>query len=84
MVPAAMPGAQLYYHGGYPPTYPQYVPQPQPVMQPGEEQMVVVIALLFYYITMQFNSLTTVGYLLGVFIKLWIPSTVRIFTSAWS
>ena len=30
------------------------------------------------------NSLTTVGYLLDVFIKLWIPSMVRIFTSAWS
>ena len=30
------------------------------------------------------NSLTTVGYLLVVFIKLWIPSMVRIFTSAWS
>ena len=28
------------------------------------------------------NSLTTVGYLLEVFIKLWIPSMVRIFTSA--
>ena len=30
------------------------------------------------------NSLTTVGYLLEVFIKLWIPSMVHIFTSAWS
>ena len=30
------------------------------------------------------NSLTTVGYLLDVFIKLWIPSMARIFTSAWS
>ena len=30
------------------------------------------------------NSLTTIGYLLDVFIKLWIPSMVRIFTSAWS
>ena len=30
------------------------------------------------------NSLTTVGYLLDVFIKLWIPSMVRIFTYAWS
>ena len=30
------------------------------------------------------NSLTTVGYLLEVFIRLWIPSMVRIFTSAWS
>ena len=30
------------------------------------------------------NSLTTVGYLLEVFIGLWIPSMVRIFTSAWS
>ena len=29
------------------------------------------------------NSLTTVGYLQEVFIKLWIPSMVRIFTSAW-
>ena len=27
----------------------------------------------------QFNSLTTVGYLLEVFIMLWIPSMVRIF-----
>ena len=32
----------------------------------------------------RFNSLTTVGYLLEVFIRLWIPSMVRIFTSAWS
>ena len=31
-----------------------------------------------------FNSLTTVGYLLDVFIKLWIPSMLRIFTSTWS
>ena len=31
-----------------------------------------------------FNSLTTVGYLLEVFIKLCIPSMVRTFTSAWS
>ena len=31
-----------------------------------------------------FNSLPTVGYLLEVFIKLWIPSMVHIFTSAWS
>ena len=31
-----------------------------------------------------FNSLTTVGYLLDVFIKLWIPSMIRTFTSAWS
>ena len=30
------------------------------------------------------NSLTTVGYLLEVFIRLWIPSMVRIFTSAWT
>ena len=30
------------------------------------------------------NSFTTVGYLLEVFIKLWIPCMVRIFTSAWS
>ena len=29
-----------------------------------------------------FNSLTTVGYLLEVFIKLWIPSLVRISNSA--
>ena len=36
----------------------------------------------------ELNSLTTVGYLLDVFIKLfiklWIPSMVRNFTSAWS
>ena len=31
-----------------------------------------------------FNSLTTIGYLLDVLIKLWIPSMVRIFTSGWS
>ena len=31
-----------------------------------------------------FNSLTTVGYLLELFIRLWIPSLVRISTSAWS
>ena len=30
-----------------------------------------------------FNSLATVGYLLEVFIKLWIASMVRIFTSPW-
>ena len=30
------------------------------------------------------KGLTTVGYLLEVFIRLWIPSMVRIFTSAWS
>ena len=30
------------------------------------------------------NSLTTVGYLLEVFIRLWIPSMARIFTSPWS
>ena len=38
VVPAAMPGAQMYYHGGYPPGYPpQQVPQPmqQPVQQSG-------------------------------------------------
>ena len=31
-----------------------------------------------------FNSLTTIGYLLEVFIRLWKPSLVRISTSAWS
>ena len=30
------------------------------------------------------NSLTTVDYLMEVLIKLWIPSLVCIFTSAWS
>ena len=30
------------------------------------------------------NSLTTVGYLLGVFFRLWIPFLVRISTFAWS
>ena len=30
------------------------------------------------------NSLTIVGYLLGVFFRLWIPFLVRISTSAWS
>ena len=30
------------------------------------------------------NFITTVGYLLEAFIRLWIPSMVRIFTSAWS
>ena len=30
------------------------------------------------------NSLTTVGYLLELFIRLWIPFLVHIFTSAWS
>ena len=30
------------------------------------------------------NSLTTVGYLLEVFFRLWIPSLVRISTYAWS
>ena len=30
------------------------------------------------------NSLTTVGYLLEVFFRLWIPFLVRISTSAWS
>jgi len=48
MVPAGMPGAQLYYHGGYPPAYPQYVPQPQPVVpqvpqpQPSRVQRPVI------------------------------------------
>ena len=37
-----------------------------------------------YLVKVLVNSLTTVGYLLDVFIKLWIPSTVRIFTSVWS
>ena len=32
----------------------------------------------------EINTLTTVGYLLEVFIKLWTPSMVCIFTSAWS
>ena len=32
----------------------------------------------------QLNFLTTVGYLLEVFIRLWIPSLVRISTSVWS
>ena len=31
-----------------------------------------------------FNSLTTVGNLLKVFIRLWMPSVVHIWTSAWS
>ena len=31
-----------------------------------------------------YNSLTTVGYLLGVFFRLWIPFLVRNSTSAWS
>ena len=31
-----------------------------------------------------FNSLTTVGCLLEIFIRLWIPSLVRISTCAWS
>ena len=30
------------------------------------------------------NSLTTIGYLQEVFIRLWIPSLLRISTSAWS
>ena len=30
------------------------------------------------------NSLTTIGYLLGVFFGLWIPFLVRISTSAWN
>ena len=30
------------------------------------------------------NALTTVGYLLEVFIRLWILSMVHIFTSTWS
>ncbi|XP_064396846.1 toll-interacting protein-like isoform X2 [Halichondria panicea] len=36
MVPAQMPGAQMYYQGGYPPVYPSYPPaqvQPQPPPQ---------------------------------------------------
>ena len=37
----------------------------------------------FREIDLVFNSLTTVGYVLEVFIRLWIPSMVRIFTSAW-
>ena len=50
MVPAAMPGAQMYYHGGYPPAYPQYVPQPQPVLQPGEDGSYTNV---IYYLTVQ-------------------------------
>ena len=36
------------------------------------------------YMNVPLTLLTTVGYLLEVFIRLWIPSMVRIFTSAWS
>ena len=40
--------------------------------------------LLQMLIQLTLNSLTTVGYLLEVFIGLWIPSMVRTFTFAWS
>ena len=56
MVPAAMPGAQMYYHGGYPPAYPQYVPQPQPVLQPGEDGSYMNV---IYYLTVQFKFLAS-------------------------
>ena len=42
MVPTGMPGAQVYYHGGYPPTYPTgYVAQPtqQPSQQGGTAKL---------------------------------------------
>ena len=38
----------------------------------------------FLCIPVLHQLITTVGYLLEVFIKLWIPSMVRIFTSTWS
>ena len=37
-----------------------------------------------YFLILGVNSLTSVGYLLEVFIGLWIPSLIRISTSAWS
>ena len=40
--------------------------------------------LIRLFIIYTVNSFTTVGYLLAMFIKLWIPCLVRIFTSAWS
>ena len=43
------------------------------------------LSLLQRFLSSNVNSLTTtVGFLLEVFIMLWIPSMVRIFTSAWS
>ena len=43
-----------------------------------------LITSKFIYWMVLFNSLTTVGYLLEVFFKLWIPFMVRIFASAWT
>ena len=43
-----------------------------------------VVAINYHYYVLLFNSLTTVGYLLEVFIRLWIPFLVHISTSAWS
>ena len=44
----------------------------------------VVGPLVAGSIPLHINSLTTAGYLLEVFIRLWILSLVRISTSAWS
>lgn len=38
MVPNQMPGAQVYYHGGYPPVYPSYVPAPAQQAPPQQQQ----------------------------------------------
>ena len=42
----------------------------------------IIIIIKILQVEESFNSLTTVGYLLGVFFKLWIPFLVRISTSA--
>ena len=41
-----------------------------------------LLVFMFYHTVWDVNSLTTVGYLPEVFIRLWIPSMVHIFTSA--
>ena len=43
-----------------------------------------VTGMCLFVLNIQINSLTTVGYLLEVFLRLWIPFLVCISASAWS
>ena len=49
--------------------------------------MTVIVCDLVYLNAVEYdmnNSLTTIGYLLGVFFTIWIPFLLQISNSAWS
>ena len=61
--------------------YTQHVRQYQVLVEAYENGPEVVHTYMYVFVL---NSLTTVGLSVQVLSRLWIPSLVRIFTSAWS